>query len=92
MELKPIVELVSAPLNAVPVEEQFRWSHPLSELSNLGILLMNSNCFAIFFSNILVMSVQIFIFIRNSVGPRSEPCGTPYLKGKMFELTPSTQH
>ena len=27
----------------------------------LGILLMNSNCFAIFFSNILVMSVQISI-------------------------------
>ena len=26
---------------------------------NLGILLMNSNCFAIFFSSILVMSVQI---------------------------------
>ena len=28
---------------------------------NLGILLMNSNCFAIFFSGILVMSVQISI-------------------------------
>ena len=27
----------------------------------LGILLMNSNCFAIFFSNILVMSVQLSI-------------------------------
>ena len=28
---------------------------------NLGILLMNSNCFAMFFSSILVMSVQISI-------------------------------
>ena len=28
---------------------------------NLRILLMNSNCFAIFFSRILVMSVQISI-------------------------------
>ena len=28
---------------------------------NLGILLKNSNCFAIFFSSILVMSVQISI-------------------------------
>ena len=24
----------SAPLNPVPIEEQFRWSHPLSEHSN----------------------------------------------------------
>ena len=28
---------------------------------NLGILLINSNCFAIFFSSILVMSVEISI-------------------------------
>ena len=28
---------------------------------NLGILLMNSNCFAIFFSGIIAMSVQISI-------------------------------
>ena len=28
---------------------------------NLGILLMNSNCFAIFFSGIIAMSVLIFI-------------------------------
>ena len=27
-------QLVSAPLNPVPIEEQFRWSHPLSEHSN----------------------------------------------------------
>ena len=30
---------------------------------NFGILLMNSNCFAIFFSSILVMSVQISICV-----------------------------
>ena len=30
---------------------------------NFGILLMNSNCFAIFFSSILVMSVQISILL-----------------------------
>ena len=37
---------------------------PILELNaNLGILQMNSNCFAIFFSSILVMSVQIFIFV-----------------------------
>ena len=29
---------------------------------NLGILLMNSNCFAIFFSGIIAMSVQISIY------------------------------
>ena len=32
---------------------------------NLGILLMNSNCFAIFLSSILVMSVQISIADSN---------------------------
>ena len=30
---------------------------------NLGVLLMNSNCFAIFFSGIIAMSVQISISI-----------------------------
>ena len=30
---------------------------------NLGILLMNSNCFAIFVSSILVTSVQISIYL-----------------------------
>ena len=32
-----ILQLVSAPLNPVPIEEQFRRSHPLSEHSNSGL-------------------------------------------------------
>ena len=27
-KMRAIPELVSAPLNTVPIEEQFRWSHP----------------------------------------------------------------
>ena len=34
---------------------------------NLGILLMNSNCFAISFSNILVMSSDIHSMKRSTV-------------------------
>ena len=34
----------------------------MEALIDLGILLVNSNCFAIFLSSILVMSVQISIY------------------------------
>ena len=37
-KLCAILELVSAPLNPVPTEEQLRWSHPLSEHSNWSTL------------------------------------------------------
>ena len=34
-KLCAILQLVTAPLNPVPIiEEQFKWSHPLSEHSN----------------------------------------------------------
>ena len=35
-KLCAILQLVAAPLNPIPIEEQFRWSHPLSEHSNVG--------------------------------------------------------
>ena len=33
-KLCAILQLISAPLNPVPIEEHFTWSHPLSEHSN----------------------------------------------------------
>ena len=43
---------------------------------NLGILLMNSNCFAIFFSGIIAMSVQISISKKLLFG---RPCTSGYI-------------
>ena len=52
-------------LNCSSIDTGFNGAETSCRIAhNLGILLMNSNCFAFFFRNILVMSVQISICIH----------------------------
>ena len=55
-------------LNCSLIGTEFNGAETNCRIShNLGILLMNSNCFAIFFSGIIAMSVQISIWLGDGL-------------------------
>ena len=62
-------------LNCSSVGTGFNGAETNSRIAhNLSILLMNSNCFAIVFSSILVTSVQIYISVSDQFSLPEEQC------------------
>ena len=62
-------------LNCSSIGTGFNGAETNSRIAhNLSILLMNSNCFAIVFSSILVTSVQIYISVSDQFSLPEEQC------------------